>query len=111
MKKKIVYLAHPVSKDVSGNLKKLEGIYRQLSLENEVIPFIPYYATLMSLQDSEPAEREIGFSHNEAIFRRGLVDEVWLYGDFISRGMEIEIGWANELGIDVVSKSDGTILW
>ena len=73
-----------------------------------VIPFLPYYTTLMSLQDSSPEERMIGFAQNEAIFRSGAIDEVWLYGEEITRGMQKEIDWAVELGLPVISKSEGT---
>lgn len=108
MKKKIVYIAHPIGGDVKGNLMEVSRIYNFLSIEDKVVPFVPYYVTVLSLDDDIPDLRAIGFSHNEAIFRSGIVDEVWLFGKRISEGMRIEIGWAKELGIDVVSKSEGT---
>lgn len=108
MKKKIVYIAHPIGGDVKGNLKRLHFIYRQVVMKYpDVIPFIPYYATVMSLGEDNEMQRAIGFSHNEAIFNSGIIDEVWLYGKRISEGMRVEIGWAKELGIKVVSKSEG----
>lgn len=103
--KKIIYIAHPVGGDVPGNMIKIGKIYRQLSLQNEVVPFVPYVAAIGSLNDSVPEERLLGFSHNKAIFHSGCIDEVWLYGDRISPGMLIEIHWANELGIKVVDKT------
>lgn len=108
MKKKIVYIAHPIGGDVKGNIEKVLKIYKELSIENEVIPFIPYIATLMSLDDDSEELRAIGFSHNKAIFQSGAIDEVWLYGDRISSGMQEEINWAYASMINVVSKSEGT---
>lgn len=70
-----------------------------MSLENKVIPFAPYIATVESLIDSNASERKLGFDHNRAIFESGIIDEVWLYGGKISKGMQIEIDWAKELNI------------
>lgn len=108
MKKQITYLAHPFGHDPEGNTIKIQRIYRALSSQNEVIPFAPYLATVQSLNDQIPSERAIGFTHNEAIFRAGCIDQIYLYGDHISAGMAIEIGWARELNIPVIPKTEGT---
>jgi hypothetical protein len=108
---KIVYIAHPIGGDVQGNVKKLQKIYREISLnETMVTPFIPYIASVQSLDDSNPAERNIGFEHNYSLFDRKVIDEVWLYGPHISAGMQIEIQWAINRGIPVISKTEGTKL-
>lgn len=108
MKKQITYIAHPISDNPAKNLISLQRIYRTLALENEVVPFIPYVATVVALDDALPHERAIGFTHNEAIFRSGCIDQVFLYGDHISKGMAIEIGWARELNIPVIPKTEAT---
>lgn len=102
MKKKIIYIAHKIGGDVEGNVKKVLAIIRQLSIENKYIPFAPYIVDVQALDDSVPEEREIGMSHNRALFESGVIDEVWLYGGRISSGMETEIKWANELNIPVI---------
>jgi len=118
MKKKIIYIAHPIGAinpdeispaewQVEQNLKLIQTIYREITASyHDVIPFVPYYATVCSLNDSSSIERKLGFSHNEGIFKSGIIDEMWLYGDRISNGMEIEISWAKELNIPVFSKSN-----
>lgn len=111
MKKPITYICHPISSDPAANLIKLKHIYRTLSLQDEVVPFIPYVATVVALDDSVHHERSIGFSHNEAIFRSGIIDQLFLYGTHISAGMRIEIGWARELNIPVIPKTEGTVKW
>lgn len=108
MKKKIVYIAHPIGGDVEGNLERLNLIYNELSKDESIIPFIPYYATVMGLDDSDPDAREKGMRHNYEFFYRNVIDEVWLYGDRISSGMEQEILWADEHSIPVFSKTEGT---
>jgi len=104
MKKPIIYIAHPIANDVQENIKSVLSIVRQLSLENEVIPFAPYIVDVQALNDANPSERVIGFEHNKAIFQSGIIDEVWLYGGRISNGMQTEREWAKELNIKVVQK-------
>jgi len=104
MKKKIIYIAHPIGGDVVENIKKVLSIVRDLSIENEVIPFAPYIVDVQALDDSNPIERGIGFTHNMAMFERGIIDEVWIYGGRISNGMATEIKWAEIFGIPVIQK-------
>ena len=101
---KIVYIAHPISNDPEKNLKHLEFIYRFITLTfPDVIPFIPYYATVKSLNDKNPDERKIGLDHNLEMFNRKMFDELWICSKRISPGMQIEIDKAKELGIPVVT--------
>lgn len=101
---KIVYVAHPVGSDVEGNLKKLEFIYRFITkVYPDVIPFIPYYATVKSLNDKNPDERKIGMEQNHEFFKRKMFDELWICSKRISPGMQVEIDLANEMGIPVVT--------
>lgn len=102
--KPIIYIAHPIANDVKENIKSVLSIVRQLSLENDVIPFAPYIVDVQALDDINPEERAIGFEHNKAIFQSGIIDEIWLYGGRISNGMKTEIEWAKELNIKVVQK-------
>lgn len=104
MKKPIIYIAHPIANDVQENIKSVLSIVRQLSIENDVIPFAPYIVYVQALDDCKTEERAIGFEHNKAIFQSGIIDEVWLYGGRISNGMQTEIEWAKELNIKVVQK-------
>lgn len=99
---KIVYIAHPVGGDVEGNLKKIAEIGRQINLnEPGVIPFAPYFFDCHCLDDNEPKERERGLKNGEHFFLRRVIDEVRLYGDWISNGMGAEIQLAHEVGIPV----------
>ncbi len=108
---KIVYIAHPIGGDVQGNVQKLQEIYRTIALQEPfVTPFIPYIASVQSLKDEVPGERIIGFTHNHEFFARNIIDEVWLYGPHISAGMQVEIQWAQNYGIPVISKTAGTRL-
>lgn len=102
---KIVFISHPVSSNPTQNIKRIRNIIRRLNLaHNDIVPFAPYFADLHALDDNNPIERARGIANNTALITRA-VDEVWLFGDHISKGMAAEIELARTLNIPVVSKS------
>ena len=108
---KIAYIAHPISGDIKGNLKRIELIGRQINLEEpEVVPFAHYFFDCYALDDDIPEERERGIKNDIALMRKGFIDEVRLYGDRISTGMSHEVDLAIELGIKVVAMTEATKL-
>lgn len=108
---RIIYIAHPIGGDIKNNLEKIRQIVRKLNLEREdIVPFVPYWLDCHALDDNVPAERVRGIKNDKALFDRGFIDEVWLYGDRISEGMKNEILMAKELGINVVAKTEQTII-
>jgi len=108
--RKIVYLAHPISGDITGNLANLEFVYRFITrVFPDVIPFVPYYATVKSLNDKNPEERLMGMSHNMEMFERRMFDELWICSKRISAGMQAEIDKADELLIPVVYMMEDNI--
>ncbi|SEV88655.1 hypothetical protein SAMN05428988_0129 [Chitinophaga sp. YR573] len=101
---KIVYIAHPISGDIAGNLEKIRQIVRKINLEcADIVPFAPYWVDCHALDDTIPSERERGIKNDTEFFKRGVIDEVWLFGDRISFGMQCEIEMAVSLGISVVN--------
>lgn len=106
-KKKVIYIAHPISGDIAGNLRSIRAIGRKLNMSNpNIVPFAPYYFDVCCLDDNHPLERERGIQNDIALFERGCIDEVHLYGDKISEGMKAEILLAKRLGIPVICTSD-----
>lgn len=99
---KIIYIAHPVGGDVDANLGKIASIVRILNLNSqEIIPFTPYYADCVALDDDNEMHRARGFKNNEEFFSRRIVDELWVFGKIISPGMQQEIEFARNAGIPV----------
>lgn len=106
---KVVYIAHPISGDIEGNLEKIRQIVREINLtEPRVIPFAPYWIDCHALDDTAPEERERGIKNDVAWLKSGVVTEMRLYGDRISSGMAHEIELAYEEGIPVFPFSEGT---
>lgn len=105
--KKVVFVGHPVSGDILRNIKKILDICKQIHNE-QIIPCVPYLVSLQYLNDEITEDRELGIEANLECFHRGYIDELWLFGDYISKGMEQEIELASELNIPIVSKTNGT---
>ncbi len=100
---KIAYIAHPVAGDVQGNIARIIEIIRTVNLcEPETVPFAPYLADLIALDDSIQDERARGIKNNVCLIRSGFVTEVRLYGGRISNGMQHEKELAESLGIPVI---------
>ncbi len=99
--RKVVYLAHPISGDISGNLKRLVSWYRWAVMTRHVNPIAPYHLCCLALNDQSPNERELGIELDEQILRSGIIEEVWLVGSMISRGMSNESRIAMSMGIEV----------
>lgn len=107
--KKTIYVAHPVGGDVEGNMKKILEICRLIhTQDSKVIPLAPYLVGLHYLKDTVEEERDLGIEANTEHFKRGMIDEVWLYGTHISPGMKEEILLAHTLEIPVVPMTDTT---
>ncbi len=105
--KKIVFIGHPVSGNIQENIKRILDICKQIH-GKQIIPCVPYLISLQYLNDEIIEDRELGIEANLECFHRGYIDELWLFGDRISKGMEQEINLALSLNIPVVSKTDGT---
>ena len=97
---KIIYVAHEVSGDVEGNIKRILAICRRLHTK-EVIPFAPYLTALQYLDDADAEERELGIRANAEFFRRGTIDEVGVFGRKVSRGIFGEFELALQYGIPI----------
>lgn len=119
--KKIVYIAHPISGDIEGNLADLRRILRIINMNTHpfnsqyamyetkeydfsgIIPLAPYYADIVSLDDNNTLERKRGIENDIALLEFGVFQEVWLTGSVISFGMREEVKLAVKLGIPVVN--------
>lgn len=106
---KVAYIAHPISGDSDGNIQKILKIVRYINRHScDYVPFAPYIVDCLALDDSIQEERERGIENDIALFNKGFIDEVWLYGDRISTGMSREIELAHKLNISVKPMTKAT---
>ena len=71
---KIVYIAHPIGaptkEGIENNLADLRRIVRGINLNYpDIVPFVPYYADIVSMNDMIPAERERVIKNDTTILR------------------------------------------
>lgn len=104
---KTVFIGHPIRGDVRGNVEKVLKICAEVHTK-DIIPVAPYLVSLQYLDDRVIEDRELGMEANHECFRRGYVDELWLFGDRISTGMWKEILLAKEMHIPIIAKTEGT---
>ncbi|MDE3250279.1 MAG: hypothetical protein KGO82_16580 [Bacteroidota bacterium] len=101
---KTVYIAHPISGDVEGNLKDISRIIRAIANTfPKVVPMVPYYAYVSALRDHEEDERVKGMMWNAHVLKTGNVQELWLTGTHKSPGMIEELRIAKLQGIKIVN--------
>lgn len=100
---KIVYIAHPIAGDVKENVKKIIKIVREVNLRTPlVVPFVPYLADVLALDDDNARERARGLENGITVLKSGVVDELWIYGDRVTAGMKSEIDMAADIGLTLV---------
>lgn len=101
---KIVYIAHAISSDVPKNLRRIREILRMIlvSGQDHYCPIAPYLPLFDVLDNSNPEHYKLGLNANKHYFERRFVDELWVFGEDISRGVRQEAAWAYEFGIPVI---------
>ncbi len=101
---KYVYICHPLSGDIEGNIERVKNIVREVCCE-DTIAFAPHLAFAPVFNDTIPSEREKGISTDLALLRSGKIDELWVYGINLSKGMMFEINVCITHNIPVMCKS------
>jgi hypothetical protein len=104
---KTVFIAHPIGGDIRSNVEKVLRICEEVHTK-DIIPVAPYLVSLQYLDDTVIEDRELGMEANHECFRRRYIDELWLFGDTISSGMQKEVLLARAVGIPVVAMTEGT---
>ena len=106
---KTVFIAHPIAGDIEQNVRKVLAICKAVHTK-EVVPYAPYIVSLQYLSDHVKEDRQLGIDANREMLKRGLIDEFWVYGNRISRGMWEEIRLARLLRIPIITKTEETSL-
>lgn len=96
--RKLIYIASPLSGDVERNLDFARQACRY-AISQDVTPFAPHLLYTQMLDDSDPAERQLGIDMGNQMLE--MCEELWRCGDRISAGMEGERKLAESLGIPV----------
>ena len=84
----LVYICSPYSGDTEGNTEKARR-YSRFAADAGTIPIAPHLLFPQFLRDENPKERQLGLFFGNALMSK--CSEVWVFGEYISSGMEAEI--------------------
>ena len=96
--KDLVYICSPYAGDVQENLHRAR-MYSRFAAFHNAIPVTPHLLYPQFLQDADSAERQIGIECGMTLL--SLCDELWVFGDRISKGMAAEIEYAKSACIPI----------
>lgn len=94
---KKVYICSPLGGNVAVNLEKAK-LYAKYALKRGTAPVVPHFYALC-LDDNDPRERELGITAGLSLL--WFCDELWVFGNDISQGMQSEIRFCNNLNIPI----------
>jgi len=92
--KPVVYICSSFSGNQAVNTEKAK-CYSRFAVDAGVIPFAPHLLLPMYMKE----ETERGQALYMDLVFLGRCDELWVFGDNITSGMQAEIDKATELGI------------
>ena len=98
----LVYVCSPYSGDVEGNTEKAKR-YCRFAVDAGAIPLAPHL--LLPLFMKEPQERELAMFMDMVFL--GKCEELWVFGENFSPGMQAEIDKAKKRKIKTRYFTDG----
>lgn len=96
--KKIVFICSPYKDDIEVNTARAKR-YGRFAVTKKVVPIIPHLMYPRFLNEDSPDERAMGLEMGLVLLSN--CHEIWVFGNRISRGMEIEIEKAKEIKIPI----------
>jgi hypothetical protein len=87
--KPLVYICSPYAGAVERNTESAKLYCRFAVMERNVIAFAPHLLLPLYLSEDDPEERELALSMGLTFLTR--CDELWVFGENITRGMQKEI--------------------
>ena len=94
----MVYICSPYSGDIAHNERKAR-IYSRFAVLQGAIPITPHLLYPQFMDENDPSERELGLFFGMVLLTK--CEQVWVFGNVISGGMDKEIRKAKSKGIPV----------
>ena len=94
----LVFICSPFAGDMAGNAGRARE-YSHFAVSKDYIPIAPHLLFPQFLDDTDPAQRELGISFGLVL--QSMCREMWVFGDTVSKGMAVEIEKAKERGIPI----------
>jgi hypothetical protein len=93
-----VFICSPLSGDITQNTENARR-YARFAVEKGKIPFVPHLLFPQFLNEADKDERHLGLFFGLRFLAD--CDEVWVFGDTVSEGMEQELEKAREWNIPI----------
>jgi hypothetical protein len=93
---KLVYICSPLRGEIERNISRANA-YCRFAAQQSVVPIAPHVMFTGFLDDNLTAERSTGLKLGLELLKK--CDELWVFGNRLSEGMESEIRAAITLGI------------
>ena len=87
---KKVFICSPLRGDIKNNIKKAKE-YSRMAVKKGYLPITPHIYFTQFLDDGIEAEREVALKMNIELL--DLCDELWIFGNKITEGMQREINY------------------
>jgi len=94
----LVYIASPFAGDTDTNTGRARG-YCRFAVSKGCIPIAPHLHYPQFMDDGDREQRELGLFF--ALVLLGKCDELWVFGEKISKGMAAEITKAKKRGMPI----------
>ena len=94
----LVFICSPYRGDIDGNTTRAQR-YCRFAYTQGVVPIAPHLHNPQFLDDDIAEERTAGIQLGLEILRRA--DEIWVFGNRLSEGMEAELRAAQQLRLPV----------
>lgn len=95
---KLIYIASPYAGDVEANMAFAKAACRY-AMEQDCTPIAVHLLYPQLLNDAVPTEREAGIRMGLRVLE--ACDELWLCGERLSTGMQVELDAAKRMEIPV----------
>ena len=94
----LVYVASPYAGETEDNISRAKG-YCRFAVSKGVIPLAPHLLYPQFMDDDDEDQRILGLRFAIALLCR--CDELWVFGEKVSAGMEKEIEKAEKRGMRI----------
>ena len=91
----LIYVCSPLSGDIAANQEKARR-YCRFAVDSGYIPLAPHLYFPQFMDDGNRAERDLALFMDIVLLSR--CDQLWVFGERISKGMSMEIEKAKRKG-------------
>ncbi len=84
----MVYICSPYAGDTEENMKEARRFSR-FAVDCGCLPITPHLFFPQFMDDNNPDDRKLAFDLNYILLNK--CSQIWVFGDIVSEGMEIEI--------------------